>query len=416
LAAVWEQATVEKIDDQTVRVTLKEPYAPFLQATTLGLLPAHLLSGVDPQALLIDRHSTLEPIGTGPYRLAQPGGVGTAEIKLERFAEHFATSKTQPYVDGLVFRIFDTKAAAVQALAQHEVQTMGDVPPDAFAALDKDASLYSVGRPSFTLLYLNPTNALFSDRAVRQAMSRGLDRAGIVNDLLLGQGIAAASPIAPGSWAHDPGVAAAAVDLASAGRILADAGWIDSDGNGTRDRDGRNLSFTLATTRNPLLIAVAERIRSDWLGLGIDATVQTLDQQTTVSSLTNRAFDALLFGWERDDYDPDPYPLWHSSRAADGQNYSGWRDPVADALMVEARQVGPDRIDERAALYYRFQRRFVEEEPALVLYHPVYTYVVVDPNLGGVQLPALLVKPADRFVTLRDWYVRTERVLRRPGQ
>lgn len=416
LAIPWERVRVEVVDEHTVRLRLAEAYAPFLQAATLGVLPAHLLADARPAELPTHRFSNLEPIGSGPFRLVTPGGLTDSEIRLQRFDAHWSATERQPYLDEIVFRLYDTRTAALEALAQHTVQALGDVPSSTFDVLGEDFRLYSAGEASYTLIYLNPANAIFGDRAVRRALSLGLNREAIVRDaaLLSGQGIVAASPIAPGSWAHDPSVRPVYYDPERAAAALEEAGWIDSDGDGVRDRDGRNLTFSLEAGNDPLLVAIADRVVVDWAAIGVAATRHNLDQQSSVSNLRNRAFEAVLYSWGRGDYDPDPYPLWHSSQATDGQNFAGWRNPEADLLLVQARQARPDDFELRASIYHRFQNLFHEEDPALMLYHPVYTYVV-DVNVGGVQLPQLLVEPADRFQTLPEWYVRTERVFRQPG-
>ena len=120
----------------------------------------------------------------------------------------------------------------------------------------------------------------------------------------------------------------------------------------------------------------------------------------------------MLFSWQLRGYEPDPYPLWHSSQAEDGQNFGGYSNPDVDRLLVEARQAHPEDRNERKELFGEFQRIFAEDIPALLIYHPVYSYAFVDRNLGGVQMQQLLVDPADRFMTLPDWFVHTERVFR----
>lgn len=414
LAAPWERASVDVVDSHTVRLTLEEPYAPFLQATTLGLLPAHLLYDVRPAELLNHRFSTLEPIGCGPYRLLQPGGLIEDEVRLVRWDGHWDSTDERPYLDELGLRLFDTRAEALQALAEHDIQALAEVPADAFTMLGEESRLHTAVEAGYTLVYLNPANAIFTDEAVRRALSLGLDREGIIHDptLLNGQGVSAASPIPPGSWAFDPSVRPVKYDPQAASELLEGAGWVDSDGDGVRDKDARNLTFSLETNNDPLMVAIADRIAAGWAEIGVEAMRRSLDQRATVSNLSNRAFDAMLFGWERRDYDPDPYPLWHSSQADDGQNFAGWRNAEADALMLRARRAHPEDIEGRAALYHEFQRLFIQDEPALMLYHRVFAYVVVEPSLGGIQLPQLLVEPADRFLTLPSWFVQTERVFR----
>lgn len=412
LAAAWEGVRAEAVDRETVRLTLPEPHAPFLYATSLGLLPAHILGGVDVRQLAQHRFSTLEPIGCGPYQVIQPGGVSSDAVQLRRFEAHWRNDGVRPYLDGIVFRIHATRAEALESLVRRNVQTMGGVPAQAFDALSDDVRLYSVTRFGLTLVYWNPANSLLADPVVRRALSLASDRAGIIQDVLAGQAIPASGPFPPGSWAHDERLAVPEFAPHAVAELLDGASWLDSDGDGVRDKDGRNLTFELDTTSDPILVALATRLSTDWRQVGIDARVRVLDQQAAVDALSRRAFDAFLFAWEQTHYDPDPFFLWHSSQAERGQNYAGWRDSVADDLIMQGRHLLPNRLDLRRAVYQRFERRFAEQLPALVLYHPVYTYAVVDPNLGGVQMPQLLVEPADRFFTLPNWYLRSERIVR----
>jgi peptide/nickel transport system substrate-binding protein len=416
-AAPWQHVETTKVDDRTVTVKLPEPYAPFLAATTLGLLPAHLLGGVLPADLPKHRFSTTEPVGNGGFRLVPHSGSDANSLQLTRFEPYWrATGRAAPFLDTIRFQFYPTRTAAREALGQRAVQAMGRVPADSLGGLGADTRLYNAVDAGYTLVFLNPANDLFSDTAVRQALSLGLDRSGMIQDpkLLNGQGLAAASPIPPGSWAYDPTVRPPPYDPAQARRILEQAGWLDSDGDGVRDRDGKPLSFKLGAGNDPQSAGLAERIRRDWKAIGVTATVEPLDQQSMVNNLHNHAFDAVLFGVALSGSDPDPYPLWHSSQVASGQNFAGFNNAEADRLLTEARQPMsdyPQDVAHRKQLYSAFQALFAREQPALMLFHPIYTYAVADPNVGGVQLPQLLVSPSDRYMTLPSWYVRTERVL-----
>ncbi len=416
LASAWEKAHAVSIDSQTVRIELAEPFAPFLYATSLGLLPAHLLAGVDPRILAQHRFSTIEPIGAGPYRVAQPGGITSEAVRLQRFDAHWSSDGHRPYLDEIVFRLHATHAEALESLVGRKVQTMGGVPAEAFPALGDDARLYSVTRSGLTLVYWNPANSLLADMEVRRALSLATNRAGLIDEVLAGQAVPAAGPIPPGSWAWDEALHAPEYSPAKVADVLDGASWVDSDGDGVRDKEGRNLSFELQTTNDPVLVAVAHRLSADWAQAGIEASVRILDQQTAVANLATRAFDAFLFQWEQGQCDPDPFALWHSSQIGRGQNYAGWADGVADDLMLRARRTSPDQVEARRLLYGQFGRRWADQQPGLALYHPVYTYAVVDPNLGGVQMPQLLVEPADRFLTLPNWYLRSERIIRGLGE
>ena len=139
----------------------------------------------------------------------------------------------------------------------------------------------------------------------------------------------------------------------------------------------------------------------------MDAVPTSVTFAGLVSDFLNpRRFDAALIGWELTG-DPDPYPLWHSTQAeGGGQNYSGWNNPEADAVMEKARATISE--DERKSLYHQFQDIFADDLPAIVLYYPVYTYGVSD-RVHNVQIGSL-TQPAERFWTFKDWYMLTRRV------
>jgi peptide/nickel transport system substrate-binding protein len=424
LVRPWANVTATALDEHTVRLTLDEPYAPFMDATALGILPAHILVGITPDELPKHRLSQVEPVGCGPYRVDVPGGIDTERARLVRHDEHWDTGGAdgsrqtdRPYLDALEFRFTASREEAVAAVGQQEVQTMGGVPADAFDELGDDARLFSATESGYTLVYINHDNVLFSDPVVRQALSLGLDRAGIVHDptLVNGQGQVAASPIAPGSWAHDPSIPAPTFDPEQARGVLEDAGWTDGDGDGVRDREGKRLSFSLGTLDDPLNMAIAQRIADDWSKIGAEVLIEPHNQQGAVHALSNRDYEAMLFSWKLQSYEPDPYPLWHSTQVDGGQNFAGYSNPEMDQVLVELRRAHPEDRAGRFELFSEFQRMFAEDLPALLIYHPVYTYAVGDPNLGGVQLPQLIVDPSDRFTTLPDWFVRTERVFGESG-
>lgn len=412
LAAAWQTADVVAVDPKTVRITLPEPFAPFLAATTLGLVPAHIFAAVPPGEIARHEASTLAPVGTGPWRLDLPGGLEQDQIRLVRFERHWEVTTRQPYLDGIAVRFFDSQAAALESLGRREVQLMGGVTPDALKLLGNDVRQLNAVTGDYTLVYLNPTKVLFADTPVRRALGLAIDRAGIIQDVLRGQGAVAKSPIPPGSWAYDPDVPAPTLDGAAAQQLLTDAGWIDADGDGIRDRDGRPLRFALDVYAGDTeLLAVAGRLRDDWLKIGVGVDVRPLGQPDIVKALGERSYEAALYGIRaRMDDDPDPYPLWHSSQAESGLNFADFSDAQTDQWLVAVRQTTPSDITERKRLYGLFQARFAELQPALLLYHPVYTAAVVDPSLGGIQLPAFLSEPADRHFTTRDWFVRTERI------
>jgi peptide/nickel transport system substrate-binding protein len=188
--------------------------------------------------------------------------------------------------------------------------------------------------------------------------------------------------------------------------LLDASGWLDSDGDRIRDKEGEELAFSLLTSNEPAMVQMAEEMVDYWRAAGIDATVRQVDSEDVATFIRNRDFDAALVevGLTAD---PDPYPLWHSTQASDaGQNFSGFANLEADVVMEEGRTTTD--VERRTQLYHSFQQTFAEEVPSLLIYYPVYIYAV-DGEVHDVQLSPLL-HTSDRFRTVADWFMETEEV------
>lgn len=397
LAALWHNIAVEVVDDHTVRFSLPEPFSPFLDQTTVGLLPAHILQDV-PVAQMAAHPFSAQPVGNGPFKLE----------KLDDTSANLVPNPhdggRRPYLTRLIFRFFPDRASALAAFNRKEVMGVGQIAPVDLPKLTSGA-LYSSARPIFTAIYLNLDNPLFQDRAVRQALLTGLDREALVRHALYGQALVTDSPVITNSWAYNPQLHRYSYNPDEARALLDKAGWRDTDGDGVRDKDGRRLEFKLTTADEPTRVAVANMIATQWAGLGVRATVNVVAPDAFQANyLDPRNFDAILYGWNTPDSDPDPYAQWHSTQIKDGQNYSGWSNKDADRILEEARRTTDSAA--RASLYRDFQALFAQELPALLLYHGVYEYAV-DSQVRNVQVGSVLLDTHDRLQTVQQWYLHT---------
>jgi peptide/nickel transport system substrate-binding protein len=404
LGELWRNVTVEQLDNYTVQFTLEEPFPSFLQYTTIGLLPAHLLSNVASADLPSHAFSTRNPVGTGMFMVES---VSPDRVVLVSNPNYW---KVKPYLERIEFWFYadwdglleDYERGAIQGFHPPNLQDLASL------VGIPSLQLYSAQSAGYGLVYLNlgrESLPFFQAREVRQALLYALDREALIAQVLSGQGLVADSPILPTIWAYDAAVRQYGYDPERAIGLLDASGWMDSDGDLIRDKDGVELAFTLLTSDDATEVQMAEEIARQWRVVGVDVTIRSVSSESSVYFVRNRNFDSALVTIELTG-DPDPYPLWHSTQAEDGQNFAGFANPEADAVMEEARlTTDPER---RLELYYRFQEIFAEEVPSLLIFYPIYTYAV-DIQVQDVQLSPML-HTSDRFRNIESWYIQTEEI------
>ena len=405
LPSLWRNVTVEQLDELTVRFSLGEPFAPFLDYTTIGLLPAHIY-GTIPVRDIATNVVKFTPVGSGPMKIVD---MAADHITLEPNSYY---GGPEPYISTLDMRFYPDHASMLAAYGAGAIDGISRLLPADLnsAGARSDLQLFSTVQSGYTNVLFNlqnPNTPFFQEKEVRQALMLALDREALVRDVLYGQGMVANSLLLPEHWAFNPAVPAYGYDPAQAQALLDAAGWVDSDGDGIRDKEGLPLRFLLHVSNDMLSQTMGDRLAADWRAIGVDAvpSVVTLAGMVT-DFLAPRRFEAALTSWDQVG-DPDPYPQWHSSQAAGGgQNYTGWANAEADQLMEEARKSSDS--NKRKELYGRFQSIFAEELPSLLLYYPVYTYGVSD-RVNNVQIGSLNT-PSERFANFADWYIASRRV------
>ncbi|MBC7236719.1 MAG: peptide ABC transporter substrate-binding protein [Chloroflexi bacterium] len=405
LSELWRTVVVERVDTYTVRFILREPFAPFLDYTTVGILPVHILGSTPVEALAESQFSAV-PVGTGPLQVAE---VSARRILLVA-NPHFYRS--QPYIERVEFRFYPDEAAVFAARSRGEVDGIAHVLPEYLRQVGQDdgLTLYSAPLSGYNLVYLNLDRGIFQDRAVRQAMLWALDREKLVDEILDGQGVVLHSPILPHSWAYDPDVPKYGYDLRKAKTVLEEAGWFDDDGDGVRERGPLKLEFTLVTNEDdPLRVRLIYAISEQWAAAGIHAIPQTVSWEKLVGQMLRlRRYDAALGSWQNLPPDPDLYPYWHSSQVSeDGLNFANYMSEQADRLLEDGRST--HHREERIELYRRFQELFAQDVPSILLYQPVYNYAV-ESEVRGIQVGPM-IDSSDRFRTFSGWYIATQRML-----
>nr|BAL56944.1 extracellular solute-binding protein [uncultured Chloroflexota bacterium] len=409
---LWQKVEVRKLDDHNLKFVLPEPFAPFLDYLSFGILPRHLLGTIPPDQLA-NADFNLHPIGSGPFAFDRfiIENDTIQGVVLKAFEGYY---QSKPYLEEISFRTYPDGRAALQAFRNGTVMGIASIPPDILdeALAEPGLALYSTRLPQVTLVLLNLNNPevpFFQNAAVRQALLLAINREYLIQKALKGQGILADSPILPGSWAYYDGIEPIPYQPEEAEAILRKEGYLLPSGETVRAKEGQRLAFTLLYPDDAIHTEIARLLVADWQRVGIAVTPQAVTLEKLMAEhLTPRAYQAALIdiNFSRTP-DPDPYPFWHQSEATGGQNYSQWDNRSASEYLEQARVTTDMGLRQR--LYRNFQIIFQRELPALLLYYPVYTYGV-SRQVQNVQIPPLYA-PEDRFAFLLTWSMNTRRVL-----
>jgi peptide/nickel transport system substrate-binding protein len=410
---LWEKVEVTKLNDTNLKFTIPEPFAPFMDYLTFGVLPKHVLSAVTPEGLAATEFN-IDPVGSGPYRfdqltLSQGQIVG---VVLQAFENYYGK---KPFIPQVVFRYFPSSAAALDAYEQGEVLGISRISKDALneALAQPNLSVYTSRLPQMSLVILNLNNPevpFLQEPDVRRALLLGLNRQRMISSLLHGQAIIADGPIFPGSWAHYDGIEHLEYDPEGAVTLLKSAGYvIPAEGGAVRAKEGRSLTFTMLHPADELHTQLAQAIQANWAQIGVQVNLQPVPYDRMVFDyLGPRTYQAALVDLNlARTPDPDPYPFWHQAEATGGQNYSQWDNRTASEYLEQARV--NTELGVRTRLYRNFQVVFAKELPSLPLYYPVYSFGV-DAQVLGVQM-APLSDTSDRLSLITDWYLVTRRSL-----
>jgi peptide/nickel transport system substrate-binding protein len=277
----------------------------------------------------------------------------------------------------MVFRVVNNTDAALVTLKAGDLDMMG---LDPLQHLRQTASrkftdnyakliFYS---PSYTYIGWNNDSPIFGDVRVRRAMTMLTDREAMVKTILFDLGTVIDSPIYRFRPEYDEQLVPLAYDPEAAEALLDTAGWIDSDGDGVRDKviDGKRVPFEFEikiNSGNEVRKSVALTLQDSLKKHGIRVKIREIDWTIFLDDVQNRRFDAVVLGWAMSVNEPDAYQVWHSSQIANGgSNFIGYRNARVDALLTTyRREFDPKK---RIALYKEFQEILNREQPYTFLF------------------------------------------------
>lgn len=408
LQEFWQEVEVVALSESQLQFLLPEPFAPFLDYLTFGILPEHILGGLNLDDI-IDHPYNLAPVGTGPFRfqrllVEEDQIVG---VVLEAFEGFF---QDRPFLDEFIFRYYPTSSDALDAYQRGEVEGIGDVDLDILDQVlaQPNLAIYTARKPLLTMVYLNLNNpevGFLQSPEFRLALMKSINRQVIIDSVYAGQAVLANGPILPGTWAYYRDLERLDYDPVEAQNWFKSTGvQFDEEEEIFISEGGIPVVLTLlhpATTNHRLM---AEKIRSDWQTLGVEVALDARPYEEVLEALEAREYQTALVDINLTrSPDPDPYPFWGQAQTQTGQNYAEWDNRTASEFLEQARMTVD--FGERERLYRNFQVLFMREMPSLPLFYPTYTYAVTQ-DINGVNFGPIF-EPGDRFNNVHTWFILT---------
>lgn len=395
---VPEVKGVEKIDDKTVKFTMKRPYFKALEILSFwpyGIFPKHIYDFKKPEEFnaRISNH-----IGSGPYVLESWEPSDKAVFR--RNENYWGPP---PKIEKRIYKFIVNDRARIQAIRTGDVD-MTVPAPEQYADLIKDEkftkdfkclSYWTPGTPYYFIGW-NEKLPFFADRRVRLAMTEMIDRNALVKHLLKGSGKVITGPYYLFGKENDPNIQPWPYDPNAAAKLLAEAGWIDHDGDGIRDKDGVPLKFKFSYSADYILYQnIVNVLKDSAAKIGIELTPDPVEWSVLITRINDHKFEAIIMGWGGDIIE-DQYQIFHSSQINNrGSNYVGFGNPQADKLLEEIRRT----MDEgkRIELSRKLHALLHYEQPYTFLFTRP-TYRIISPRYENVKVHKIGLKELEWFV------------------
>jgi peptide/nickel transport system substrate-binding protein len=354
-ANIAEIVRVDVLDDLTVNLVTKNPYAPLVsRLIDFPIVPPRYTTEKGNQGL------ALRPVGTGPFRFVEL--IKDDHLILESFDKHW---RGAPRIRRIVYKPIPEPFTRAAALRNGEVDLITTVPPNIARELERVAGLKVHRVPSTWLIYLglNAFKKPLSDVRVRQALNYASDVESIIKNVMDGNGRRVEGPFTSNMFGHDPSVRGYPHDPAKARALLAEAGY----------PDGLDIVLEAPAGRYQGDKEIAEALGGQWQRAGFRPKVQVAEWGAYFKRYLGKQFqDAYLLGLGGPMQDGDELFNLVSSKGR-GLYY---KNEKVDALF----DLGRSTMDpaKRRALYRDLARAMIEDATWVFLMQQVDIYATRD--------------------------------------
>jgi len=354
---------VEALDKYTVKIHLSEPDAFFLSSgvSSIFIVPKELVDKG-----LIAKH----PIGSGPFEFISytPG----ERVVFKKNKDYWMPV----YLDGMTMRIIPDKQVAVMALEAGDVDLVTQINPSSVPRLKREGfQLIPAQLGAYRYLAFNTKNPPWDNVKMREAIAHAINRDQLIKVIFPAPGLAepAYQHESPSFASYDPAMKHLPIwtyDLEKAKALLEEEGWIDTDGDGIRDKNGKKLALEILTpsadpNRKKIGVILATELKKE---LGIDATTRALEWGTYLDRIQvlppkNDVQAYIIGGYSGL---KGLYYLFSSSTWGPGGNSCFYSNPNVDELFKLA--LASTDPNERVTLWREAQILIYQDIPHIPLY------------------------------------------------
>ncbi len=422
LRSFWQGVATERVSELEMQFSLAAPYSFFSKNLAgLYIIPAHIFKNIPPQNWRISDYN-LKPVGSGFYEFDAFDRKNDGFITDYALKEKGSAGATSTFINNIRFKFYENNDDLITAFNHGQVDGIGIQSTKDLENVHRSYEKNIFKTPSYYAVFFNQAkNPALKEWAVRKALTLATDKKKIKEQVFNGEAVLIDGPtVEKNSISENRGEAGSNYSLEGATQLLEEAGWKLPNGSNNQSstslfrekitgKENIKLELNLVVPKISFLTDTASLLQEMWQKAGFKVNlILATPQETMGKFIKNRDFEMIAFGNAPND-PQDLYPFWHSSeRFAPGLNLSLYNNSRADSLMETIRQsLIPE---ERASKLMDLTNTIENDYPAVFLYSPYYLYLT-NKNLGGVG-DGLISEPADRFVGVNKWYLKTVRVLK----
>jgi dipeptide transport system substrate-binding protein len=363
---------VEKVDPYTVRITLAEPNAPFIQ--NIAMPYASILSAEYTDELLKEGKASdinEKPVGPGPFIFHSY--TKDATIRFDGNPDYWKPDTVK--ISKLIYSITPDASVRVEKLKRDECQVMIYPKPQDIPALKSASGIDVLQKAGFNLGFVsyNVEHKPLDKVEVREALDMAINKKAIIESVYQGAGQEAHAPMPPTQWSYDGDLNLPQYDPQKAKALLVKAGF----------PNGFDISLWAMPVQrpyNPNARLMAEMIQADWAKIGVKAQIVTYEWGEYIKRAHAGDDDAMLIGWTGDNGDPDNWlGTLLGCSAVNGNNFTKWCYKPFEDLVQKGRSTTDQA--ERTKIYTQAQQIFAKQLPFWpiansTVYLPVSKHVV----------------------------------------